>query len=135
MSFGVDGNQFEQFLVSSETAREDWFFVVLPPVRIESGKLRLVFTACPTDNQSDVVGLTCSYREVTRRVTTVILVLIKTCLVLLPGTVSRGSPDERVNGFPCGAERSLAFNLEVVELFHVSFLGELYRTFHSSRSY
>ena len=40
LSFGVDGNQFEQFLVSRETTREDWLFVVLPPVRIESGKLR-----------------------------------------------------------------------------------------------
>ena len=56
MSFGVDGNQFEQLLVSRETAREAWLFVILPPVRIESGKLRLVFTACPTDNQFDVVG-------------------------------------------------------------------------------
>ena len=87
VSFGVDGNQFEQFLVATETAGEAWLFVVLPPVRIESGKLRLVFTACPTDNQFDVVGLTCAYREVTRRVTS----LEQDVFGPLAGHGSRGS--------------------------------------------
>ena len=124
MSFGFEGNQFEQFLVSRETAREAWHFVVLPPVRIESGKLWLVFTACPTDNHFYVVGLTCASSDYCH------FRLDQDVFGPIAGHGSRGSLDERVNGFPCEAEGSLTFNVEVVELFHVSFLGGLYRTFH-----